>query len=108
MSVEEKIIKRKGNVEDRRKANKALGVVGALQGEYKTSKEKARQCKADLDLHTERLRKTQSSLALKRNKLSEIQEVIDADYLPEGAQPVARIQGRDALRLVCYQICGLF
>lgn len=98
--MEEKIIKRKGNVDERRKANKALGVVGALQGEYKASKEKARRCKANLDLHTERLKKTQSTLDLKRNKLSEIQEIIDADYLPEGAQPVLRIQGRDALRLV--------
>ena len=104
MSVAEKIIKRSGNVEERRKANQALGTVGVLQGDYKASKEKVRQCQANLELHLDRLKKSQNSLAVTKDKLSEVQEVIDADYLPEGAQPVSRIQARDALRLVCLSV----
>jgi hypothetical protein len=97
----EKIIKRSGNVAERKKANQALGTVGALQGEYKSCKENVRVSKDNLETQLARLHQSESFLAMKKDQLSEVQEAIDSDYLPEGAQPVSRIQSRDTLKLVC-------
>jgi hypothetical protein len=98
--MSEKIIQRSGNVNDRKNANKVLGTVGALQGEYKVTKEKVRSCQEILELEKQRLQQSEHMLSDKKDKLLEVQEIIDSDYLPEGAQPVGRIQTRDGLRLV--------
>jgi hypothetical protein len=102
--MSEKIIKRSGNVNDRKNANKVLGTVGALQGEYKITKEKVRTCQEMLELEVQRLQQSEHSLSDKKNQLLEVQEMIDSDYLPEGAQPVGRIQARDGLRMVCHLV----
>jgi hypothetical protein len=96
----EKIIQRSGNVNDRKNANKALGTVGALQAEYKSTKETARSCQEKLNLEMTRLEQSEKTISSKRDKLSQIQEAIDSDYLPEGAQPLSRIQARDGLKMV--------
>ncbi len=98
--MSEKIIKRSGNVRDRKNANKVLETVGGLQGEYKSSKESVRTAQENIEHETQRLKQSERSILEKKERLGQIQEEIDSDYLPEGAQPVNRIQTRDRLRLV--------
>jgi hypothetical protein len=104
----EKIIQRSGNVNDRKNANKALGTVGALQAEYKSTKETVRTCQEKLNLEMNRLEQSEKTISSKRDKLSLIQEAIDSDYLPEGAQPLSRIQARDGLKMVSHFLSLLF
>jgi hypothetical protein len=58
--------------------------------------------KAEQKLYGERINLSNAIGALEaaRNALSEAQEDIDADYLPENAQPRARIQKRDNAAIV--------
>ena len=94
------MIMRQGNAVSRTKANAVLKSVGALQGEYKTCASKVRKAEATVDIEEQRLTQSEGYLAKKKNALSDVQEIIDADYLPEGAQPVDRIQRRDTLLMV--------
>ena len=100
----ERIVKRTGNVEQRAKAAKALALAGTLRSEYNT-------CKVETDkleqvYQTEKERQIKASIALEEaiQVLAEAQEEIDADYLPEGAQPVARIQRRDKFQFQVNQL----
>jgi exonuclease VII small subunit len=84
----------------RRQTNKNLSELTSLRTTYE-------QCKKELETADQRLNREKSrldeiSVALEtaRNALSNAQEEIDADYLPEGAQPRARIENRDRLLLV--------
>ena len=94
------VIMRKGNAGSRSKANGVLKSVGALQGEYKHCASCVRKAQAKLEIEEQRLTQSEGYLVKKQNALSEVVEVIDADYLPEGAQPVERIQKRDTLLMV--------
>jgi hypothetical protein len=99
--MSEVIIKRTGDPSERRKANKQLSNIGGLQEVYKSSKIKVEAAQDLLELEDSRLQKSREALAAKQLKLNEIEEIIDGDPLPEGAQPVARIQNRNMLKLVC-------
>lgn len=96
------VIMRQGNAGSRTKANGVLKSVGALQGEYKHCASQVRKATATVDIEEQRLTQSQGYLVNKQNALSDVEEIIDADYLPEGAQPVERIQKRDTLLLVSY------
>jgi predicted nucleic acid-binding Zn-ribbon protein len=87
----------------RRKTNKNLLELNNLREEYDRKKgslfeadELVKREKARLDDRSARLEEAQ-------NALSDAQAEIDADYLPEGAQPRARIQKRDELALIVDQ-----
>jgi chromosome segregation ATPase len=84
----------------RRQTNKGVSELAGLRATYE-------QCKKDLSQAEQRLNKERSkfdevavALESARNALSVAQEEIDSDYLPEGAQPRARIENRDRLLLV--------
>lgn len=100
----EKIIKRIGDPEKRKRANKSLAEVGNFKAEYRACKVKAEELQLILD--NERARQSQANSALieMQNKLSDAQEEIDADFLPEGAQPIPRIQKRDKFRILVSQL----
>jgi len=100
----ERIVKRTGSVEQRAKAAKALATAGALRSEYNTAKVKVDGLEQVYE--TEKERQIKASIALEQaiQILAEAQEEIDADYLPEGAQPVARIQKRDKLQFQVNQL----
>ena len=84
----------------RRKNNKSLLELKELQDEYKSCREEADEADKKLQIENEKLTQSTLEVADARNVLSNAQEEIDSDYLPEGAQPRARIQQRDELYLV--------
>ena len=84
----------------RRKTNKSLLELKEFQTEYKASKEEVDGCDRKLQNENSKLSNATAELENARNLLSNAQEEIDSDYLPEGAQPRARIQRRDELSLV--------
>jgi chromosome segregation ATPase len=87
--------------EVRRKTNKSLLELKEFQTEYNSNREAADKAERKLHAENEKLAIATQALEEARNQLSDAQEEIDADYLPEGAQPRARIQKRDTLALVC-------
>ena len=91
---------REGNAGSRTKANGVLKSVGALQGEYKHCASQVRKAQGSLEIEEQRLTQSEGYLVKKQTALGQVEEVIDADYLPEGAQPVDRIQKRDTLLMV--------
>lgn len=84
----------------RRKTNKALLELKEFQCEYNSSRDEVDVCDRRLQAENEKLTRATLVLEEVRNLLSSVQEEIDADYLPEGAQPRPRIQRRDELSLV--------
>jgi hypothetical protein len=86
--------------EKRRKTNKNLLELKELQAEYKAAKEEAELCDKKLEAENQKLIDANNAVEVARNDLSDAQAEIDADYLPEGAQPRARIQKRDLCSLV--------
>ena len=100
----ERIVKRTGSVEQRAKAAKSLATAGALRSEYNTAKVKVDGLEQIYETEKERQIKASTALEQAIQILAEAQEEIDADYLPEGAQPVARIQNRDKLQFQVNQL----
>jgi len=90
--------------EKRRKTNKSLLELKEFQNEYNASKAEVDTCDRKLQNENQKLLHATMELENARNLLSNAQEEIDSDYLPEGAQPRARIQRRDELNLVGYNI----
>lgn len=102
--MSETIVQRSGDAERRKNANKVLSEVGHLRGEYKTKRLKLDELEATLSNEIDRQERCSKSLLQLQEKLSSIQEIIDSDYLPEGAQPVARIQKRDSILIQVGQL----
>jgi hypothetical protein len=102
--MSEKIIKRIGDPEKRKRANKSLAEVGNFKSEYRACKAKTEELVVILG--NERASQSQANAALieMQTKLSDAQEEIDADFLPEGAQPIPRIQKRDKFRILVSQL----
>ena len=100
----ERIVKRKGHVEKRHKAHENLAEVGLLKSTYKASKNKVDELSEVLEFERGKLSRVNVSLEEARESLLAVEEEIDADYLPEGAQPKARIQSRDRYLLMVAQL----
>lgn len=98
--MSEKIVKRNGNKDVRAKATINFSKVGSLQNEYRTCKQNLERVEEDVHHEKMKLQKASQSLEQAKEKLSQIQEEIDCDPLPEGAQPKARIQLRDNTQMV--------
>lgn len=92
--------RRNGDPEMRRKTNKSLLELKEFQSEYNASKNEINKCDKKLQSESSKLSSAAAAVEEARNALSNVQEEIDCDYLPEGAQPRARIQRRDELALV--------
>lgn len=86
--------------EKRRKTNKSLLELKEFRTEYNASRDEVDSCDRKLQSENQKLSDSTIQLENARNLLSYAQEEIDSDYLPEGAQPRARIQKRDELNLV--------
>ena len=84
----------------RRRTNKSLIELEGLQAEYKRCKDEVDNNDKKLEFANDKLVQCTLELEKYRNLLSNSQEEIDADYLPEGAQPKDRIQKRNDLQLV--------
>lgn len=84
----------------RRKTNKNISELNGLREDFERKKRVLEEAEAVLNREKARLDGATFDLEEARNALSEAQAEIDADYLPEGAQPRARIQKRDELAMV--------
>lgn len=84
----------------RRKTNKEVVELKNLRMEYEKTKIAFDEANKRLEREREVLDQVTANLEYARDGLSEVQAEIDADYLPEGAQPRKRIQDRDSLLLV--------
>lgn len=71
-----------------------------FQAEYNACRAEADKRDKILQAENSNLASATAAVEKARNALSDAQEEIDCDYLPEGAQPRARIQHRDQLALV--------
>ena len=98
------IISRKGDPSARAKAYKSLALVGSLKAEYNTTTTEVSRLERILEGEKLKLKKTQDTLDRTREELLTVEEQIDCDRLPEGAQPVKRIQRRDKLTLQTDQL----
>lgn len=81
----------------RRAANKDVLELNALKEDYQKKQEEADNLTKLLNAAKNKLKDITSQVEQVRNQLSTAQEEIDADYLPEGAQPRGRIQARDII-----------
>lgn len=84
----------------RRKTNSELTELKSLRQAYQEAKTVLDKAEAALEHESLALDSALASLEGGRNALSEVQAEVDADYLPEGAQPRVRIAQRDKLLLV--------
>jgi len=98
--MSEKIVKRQGDPEKRIQSTKRFAQVGVYKQEYLLCQQNLEKLEDDLAFEKRKLAHVSSSLEEAQTKLSQAQEDIDCDPLPEGAQPKSRIQKRDLLQLV--------
>lgn len=87
----------------RRKTNKSVLELNSLREDYERKKRSLQEADDLVNREKSRLDDKNANLEGARNQLSEAQAEIDADYLPEGAQPRARIQKRDELAMMVEQ-----
>ena len=98
--IGESIVKRSGDSNQRAEASRNLAVVGVLEDQVKKARVVLRDKERVLQLEQSKTLKLQDTLTVSRDALSRAQEAIDSDPLPEKAQPVSRVQQRDALKMV--------
>ena len=84
----------------RRKAAKNILELNDLKGRYNECEVVRNAAEKKLNNEQLNLNLAIESLEEGRNTLASAQEEIDADYLPENAQPRARIQKRDTAQMV--------
>jgi len=102
--MSERIVKRTGDVEKRSKAQQALTEVGFLRKNYKENKKVSDGLSDVWEMERKKTEQCKVVLDKMREQLILAQEDIDADYLPEGAQPPPRIAKRDKLQLQVTQL----
>ena len=88
----------------RRNANKSILELNELKREYKQRSDDAESLTKLFQSEKEKLKEITLEVEQTRNQLSVAQEEIDSDYLPEGAQPRARIQARDLIAVKVAQV----
>lgn len=89
-----------GTNDTRRQINDNLSQCASLKAEYTACKKKLTELEVSLDrekLLEKGIKRTINEL---NEELASVEEEIDSDALPEGAQPKARLQKRDYLRMV--------
>jgi hypothetical protein len=86
--------------EKRRKAAKNIIELNDLKARYNECDIARSAAEKKLNDEQSSLNSAIESLEEARNVLASAQEEIDADYLPENAQPRARIQKRDVAQMV--------
>jgi septal ring factor EnvC (AmiA/AmiB activator) len=94
------IIDRKGDPSTRKQINDNLAEVGSLKAEYLHWKTKLNDYEDALKFEKAKQAKANEKIITFQDELSKVEEEIDSDPLPEGAQPKARIQKRDGLKMV--------
>ena len=99
-SAKSQIAHRRGDASERKKANDNIAQISFLRSEYSTWKSKLQGYEEEHEHQKEKLQDINNVLLQARDDLSAVEEEIDSDPLPEGAQPKSRLQKRDSLRMV--------
>ncbi len=102
--MSERIVTRKGDVAKRKQAQSALLAIGSVRQTFNQRKNKSDLLFDAWEMEKKKTGRAQDALDLAESQLADAQEVIDADYLPEGAQPPARIHKRDQQALLVAQL----
>jgi hypothetical protein len=97
------IINRGGDPAKRAKANNDVAEFGIIKAEYRAIKKKFDDADESYDNERSKLEQVQTELNNKLSKLNAVEEEIDSDPLPDGAQPRERIHKRDKLKFVIKQ-----
>lgn len=88
----------------RAKAAELLAEVGQMRSTYRVNRAKVDSLTNAWEMERAKTEKVLIALDEAKEKLSAAQEDIDADYLPEGAQPKARIVTRDKMQIEVSQL----
>ena len=91
-------ILREGEPSKRKISHKAIADVGGARGHFTVVKTKATKAENEWEVERKKLIKAEEYRDKADEELGVLQEVIDMDPLPEGAQPVKRIQQRDQIK----------
>ncbi len=94
------MLKRQGDPVERKKIHDNLARIAALKAEFGSCKTKLKSAEDIRDHETDKLKHANEILLQNRDQLSVVEEEIDCDPLPEGAQPKSRLQKREFLRMV--------
>ena len=97
-------INRSGDAASRKKAHQVLAEIGFLRSTHKQCRDKCDKLADAWESEKAKTEKASTVLGGAQDDLAIAQEAIDADYLPEGAQPPARIQKRDQRALIVGQL----
>jgi len=92
-------VQRTGDASKRADASQTIAEVGFARSTYRQWRSKVDELAAGWEGERQKTDKVRDALERANGLLSQAQEDIDADYLPEGAQPKARIAKRDKLQL---------
>ena len=102
--MSQRIVTRKGDVKARKEAQSALMGVNSVRQTFNQRKHKADILYDAWVTEKAKTGRARDALDVAESNLADAQEVIDQDYLPEGAQPPARIHKRDQLAMVVAQL----
>ena len=93
-------IMRSGDPAKRTKASHDVSEFGILKAEYRSKKKALEDSEEHYDNEKDKFSRLSNEINATLDKLSVVQEEIDSDPLPEGAQPRERIHRRDRIKLV--------
>jgi hypothetical protein len=93
-------IMRSGDPAMRAKASNDVSEFGILKAEYRLKKKAVEDAEEHYDNEKDKLARLSNEINVVSDNLSAVQEEIDSDPLPEGAQPRERIHRRDRIKLV--------
>ncbi len=91
---------RRGDNQLRKQANATFALIGQLQQSFNVAKQVVDQTNNQYKVELERYQSNKLAYDKKLQVLAIANEKIDLDPLPEGAQPIRRIQERDAIKMV--------
>lgn len=104
MSERVGIVQRSGDAAARARAMETQGEVSLQRSTYRKCREKVDSLSNAWEMQRAMTESVRAKLDEAVEELSSAQEAIDADYLPEGAQPKARIAKRDHAQLQVGQL----
>ena len=102
--MSQRIVTRKGDVAKRKAAQTSLMEIASIRQTFNQRKKKADEQYDAWEMEKKKTERARAALDEAEENLAAAQEVIDQDYLPEGAQPPARIHKRDQLALIVAQL----
>jgi len=102
--MSQKIVTRKGDMRQRKAAQSSLMEVAQVRQTFNQRKKKADTQYDAWEMEKKKTDRARAALDVAEDNLAAAQEIIDQDYLPEGAQPPARIHKRDQLGMIVAQL----